>query len=653
MDIIDILVAKSITPQGQMEGALVAAQQAARDALEAKQIAIEAQGFAETAEGNAADYASAAADSAAEAASSAASISSAIDDKIDELQITLEQTHTPISKGVNDYYGWSLNIDYPSGTEGTINNIIKLYTTEGNNEDGSMTQAVITEHLNELWADNDSLDARISDLEEHSASGGSTNLGSENAGKIVAVGDSGYIRASDITEEDLIKSLIASGVYEDNNIIGIEIDYTNKTFTRLQGAVGLSGPGPNFNSWKMYSGRQRCVIDFNKNMVAKFGNADYLMEEAMAGHGKNTTDMVYQPKFYYMRVPIIMTDNSYGGKTIRKEQLYLSDTPKAGFKIHPAFIDANGDELDYILISTFEGNNAMDYRDEVINDFDDPSNYLQSIISAKPISGENKNFTVANAEKLAQNRGSEWHITDLEIESLNQMLMLVEFGTLNGQAAVELGSVNLPNTANVNCAAQTGSTSLCHNDTGAAEETYVPVNGTMNVYTDVGKRCISYRGFENPWGNIWRMVGGAQVQGISNTSNGGKLLKKVHGTNFNTGDFIDTGFRLPNSYDWISGFNYVSPDYDWLFIPCESSNANSALPVGDNFWTTPNNRQSNKVIVGGAWSFGDVCGPFCYAFDTREDAYSYACSARLMFIPDKTQSYYSYIKTFMEQDFIK
>ena len=652
MDIIDILVAKSITPQGQMEGALVAAQQAARDALEAKQIAIEAQGFAETAEGNAADYASAAADSAAEAASSAASISSAIDTAIDELQITLEQTHTPTSKGANDYYGWSLNIDYPSGNESTINNIIKLYTTEGSHEDGSMTQAAITGFLAELWEDNFSLEARISNLEEHGTGGGSTNLGSENAGKIVAVGDSGYIRASDITEEDLIKSLIASGVYEDNNIIGIEIDYTNKTFTRLQGAVGLE-PGPNFNSWKMYSQRQRCVIDFDNHIVAKFGDADYLMEEAMAGHGKNTTDIVYQPKFYYMRVPIIMTDNSYGGKTIRKEQLYLSDTPKAGFKIHPAFVDANGDELDYILISTFEGNNAMDYRDEVINDFNDTSNYLQSIISAKPISGENKNFTIENAEKLAQNRGAEWHITDLEIESLNQMLMLVEFGTLNAQAALELGSVSLPNTANTNCAAQTGSTSLRHNDSGAAEETYVPVNGTMNVYTDVGKRCVSYRGFENPWGNIWRMVGGAQVLGISsNESIGGHLLKKSHGSNFNSGAFTDTGIKIPNSYDWISGFNYIS-EYDWLFIPAESTGANSALPVGDSFWVTPNNRQANKILIGGAWSFGDVCGPFCYAFDTRDTAYSYACSARLMFIPDKTQFYYSVIKNTMEQDFIK
>jgi len=69
----------------------------------------------------------------------------------------------------------------PDGTTTkTATGIGKLYKTTGTNEDGSMTQKAITNALNS----------------------NTTNLGSENSGKIVIVGANGEITAGSYTENN-------------------------------------------------------------------------------------------------------------------------------------------------------------------------------------------------------------------------------------------------------------------------------------------------------------------------------------------------------------------------------------------------------------------------------------------------------------------
>lgn len=642
MDIIDILIAKSITPQGQMEGALIAAQQAARDALAAKADAIEAQDYAETAEGNAQNYA----EDASISARNASQYATMAQQRAEEILLTCTATSKSVcdsfryslisadnlNNGVGSaYYSWSLNVKYPSGTEMSVPYINKLYTYLGLHNDGSMTQAAITTIIN-------GLDDRISELEAHGGGGSSLPVFyPTDQGRILTIDTDGSVIASDIYEEDIIKCLIASGVYENNRIIGVEIDYVNKTSTRIQGARGLNA-GWEFEDWDMFGYRRRCIVDNDgKILDADYGSDNEIIEAA--GHNNTNAVMVIQPKFYYMRVPIETIENSLGGKTILKEQILLSSTPTAGFKLHPAFRDNNGREREYIMFGAFEGNNAANQYDETIsdNDFANPNNFLQSMTGVKPITGENKNFTIARAEQLAQNRGPQWHITDMTVESCNQMLMAVEFGGLNIQTKMGVpGLVNLPTTSGKNSSAQTGSTIDLHNYSGSATETTVVINGNSTTYDEEGKVASAYRGMENPWGNTWRMVGGTQITSSGGATGGFLNIKPIGGS-----EYYNTGICIPNTYDWITGFNYI-PEYDWLFIPSASSGGTSAAPVGDNFWTTPNNRQTNKVLVGGAWSFGDVCGPFCYAFDTRDNAYSHACNARLMLIPDMESEAYQY-----------
>ena len=47
--------------------------------------------------------------------------------------------------------------------------------------------------------------------------------------------------------------------YTDSDIYGVEVDFKNKKFTRLAGAVGMTA-GANFDKIKAFGGRRRCIL---------------------------------------------------------------------------------------------------------------------------------------------------------------------------------------------------------------------------------------------------------------------------------------------------------------------------------------------------------------------------------------------------------
>jgi hypothetical protein len=118
-------------------------------------------------------------------------------------------------------------------------------------------------------------------------------------------------------------------------------------------------------------------------------------------------------------------ENATKGQVIRRESILISDTEQSGFKLHPAFITAEGEELDYILLPAYEG--------AVVED------KLCSVAGVQPTTS----ITIDAAEDYANARGNGWHIMNMKAISANQMLEMVEFGTLNGQTALEAGISNL------------------------------------------------------------------------------------------------------------------------------------------------------------------------------------------------------------------
>ena len=126
-----------------------------------------------------------------------------------------------------------------------------------------------------------------------------------------------------------------------DDIVGIQVDYKNKTFKRLAGAANLT-KGSDFDKFTMFGGRKRCNVADDGSIVAWYGDADYKEDGSMG------QVMVYQPKFYYLVCPVEYDPIDTGiGYHLRKANYYVSEKPRAGFRLHPAFYDASGNEIDY------------------------------------------------------------------------------------------------------------------------------------------------------------------------------------------------------------------------------------------------------------------------------------------------------------------
>lgn len=375
MDILDVVLAKALTPQGAVEQYAAQARQAATNANTAVNQATTAVEQANTAL-DTATSAAAAANSALEQLDT--NISNTVETEVNKLLLNMTTGHSADAALIN------LSLLYNSQPLSTLNSIIKYYNTTGQHTDGAMTQKAITDALT-------SLESKINT----SGGGGISNLGPENSGSMVTIDDEGNIIPSTITEAEIIQALLQSDTPVIQKIIGLEIDYTNKTFTRLQEAKDKT-PGASFNEYLMYGGRTRCNVADDGTINAFYGDSDY------SDTGSNGQVMVYQPKFYYLRIPVTTDTTVNGEKVIRKEQILISDTQQTGFKLHPLFKAADGSELDYVLLSAYEGS-AYKTQDQTYDKADSSNinfttDKLSSVSAAKPISGGNKNFTSDAAE---------------------------------------------------------------------------------------------------------------------------------------------------------------------------------------------------------------------------------------------------------------
>ncbi len=432
--------------------------------------------------------------------------------------------------------------------------------------------------------------------------------------------------------------------YTDEDIVGLQVDYENKTFQRLAGAYDLTA-GEDFDSYEMFGGRMRCNVDDDGTIVAWYGDDDYTEDGSMG------QVMVYQPKFYYKVAPLTYekqsTDDGEGaiGYHLRKANYYVSTKAKTGFKVHPAFIDADGNEIDYILLSAYEGClYDADVGDYVLDDsatMDTSADMFSSIANAKPASGLSNNLTRPNIETLAQNRGVNWHGDLIKAESANQLLMMIELGTMNTQTTIENGVVSITD-SDYNCSSLTGSTSELGNATGAASVTINEINGTETEYSTAGKRSVSYRGVENPWGNIWKHVYGVNIHGDGTQKGGIPFICSDFdfAESKMTDNYESAGFTVANANGYISAMGYGGEDFDWLLMASECS-GNSSLPVGDYHNVTSNLNGYNIARLGGNWYGGSSAGGFYWYLYGGVGYRARTLGGRLVYVPNAGDSSYT------------
>ena len=464
-----------------------------------------------------------------------------------------------------------------------------------------------------------------------------------------AVFDLGVQIVDDINEDIMetnanLSDLKAYIGYTSGDILGLHADFENNRFIRLGAAVGLSA-GSDFNAFPMYGQRRRVVVDSNGVIDDSYSPED--VEES----DTNVDVMVYQPKFYYKVVPLKLEKQSGGlGYHIRKANYYISSTPHAGFKLHPLFYDENGNEIDYVLFSAYEASymwkrqvSTSSYIDTIFHDGADTdttletSSVLKSLPGVKPISGKYKAMNKVNMENCALRKSPNWHLDTIQSISANQLLMTIEYASFNTQSAIGQGvTTNATNGTN-NCSSLTGSTALLGNATGSASQTIYDVAGTETVFSTSGKVAISYRGMENPWGNIWKHVNGINIWG-DGTMNGGQAYI-CSDFNFDeskhSGNYKSTGFSIANANNYISALGYGSEKYDWLFLPSEVL-GNNALPVGDKCYVTANLNGYKIALHGAAWHSGDPSGDYNYSCANNVELVNNAVGGRLLYVPTAT-----------------
>lgn len=428
--------------------------------------------------------------------------------------------------------------------------------------------------------------------------------------------------------------------YVDDHIFGVEVDFTNKKFTRLAGAVGKTG-GNAFDNVHCFGGRKRCNVTDAGKVVAYYGDAAFtttgvLTQAVTIESGRNAGTypvgtkvqvMVEQPKFYYKVVPLltdIITEGENHGHHLRKARYYVCDEPEPGFKLHPAFI-RNGKEHDYIYRGAFEGSlydtsaSAYILDDAQVADF--TNDMLCSIANAKPMSGLTQNLTRANTRKLAQKRGTGWELDYMASISATQLLMLIEYATFNLQSAIGNGAVSKTDDGATNMAENTGATISLGNASG------VVVNAN-------GIQIVSYRGEENDWGDIWEWKDGGNIKNPTPFADGqyGNLYVADHGFADNTdaSPYEDTGIHPAYGEGYISAFGY-NENYDWLFIPTEYK-GNSSTPVGDYCWNK--NPGWRVPLLGGKWAYGSKAGAFYWGLDSGASTRYRSIGGRLVYVPD-------------------
>lgn len=506
-------------------------------------------------------------------------------------------------------------INSASSVKTSLSNVISTANTAKSNLDASVATA--NNVLQSLSAENASAASNIDELK-------SENFNSQEI--LSGVAD---IRAYlGITADD---------------IVGIQVDYKNKTFKRLAGAANLT-KGSDFDKFTMFGGRKRCNVADDGSIVAWYGDADYKEDGSMG------QVMVYQPKFYYLVCPVEYDPIDTGiGYHLRKANYYVSEKPRAGFRLHPAFYDASGNEIDYFLTSAYEGSiydaSASAYLlndEQVMNTGEDK---FSSIAGARPASGSSQNLTRPNIEAMAQNRGTNWHGDLIKQVSAEQMLMIIEMGMMNLQTAIAQGVISLPWTTGSDTtssyAAATGSTASLGNGTGRAEKTTTYEGGVAKEYTVDGKTSVCWRGKENFWGNIWKFVYGINIWGNGKMGGGQPYICSdfSFAESKNSGNYEPAGFTVTNTNGYISAMGY-STACDWLFIASECL-GNSSLPVGDYTYITENLNGYRIARLGGVWDSWATAGGFCWYLADGVGVRARTFGGRLVYIPTRDSATYT------------
>ena len=406
---------------------------------------------------------------------------------------------------------------------------------------------------------------------------------------------SATIEGTLVTRTVSVSSYTNQSVYLANiTSVSMTTDFVNKT-TTLPSASDIA-------ACTIYQNITRCNVADDGTILAYPGDSSYKED------GSNGQVMVKIPKFYYKLNPGSAT---HGGNITNGTWSVADGQVDNTYALHPAFINASGNEVDYILIGAFENTfqNGSSYT-ATYN-----ASYKMSSIGGNTIKPGNT-FTRANGRTTAAARGTGWYqIAFTQIQAV-QMLFAVENG-FNSQYSIGQGYTYSSNSASINVG-QTPST-------GNYGDTTTGGSGKGDT------KPVSWRGIENLWGNVWSWIDGCVGQsGYMYYTTG-----YTYSDSYSASGYVQMPWRLggisSSGGAYTTNFGYDSNN-PWLIVPSASTSTEDASGIiGDRVYTSTD---SNRMcLLGGSWNYGSIAGLFCFYLYYGSSTAGSVIGSRLMFIP--------------------
>ena len=305
------------------------------------------------------------------------------------------------------------------------------------------------------------------------------------------------------------------------------------------------------------NGVEQYECDFNDSTKKKGGGTANLT-------GTDGDVMIRIPKFY--------SEVKYVPQGIRYRIFsYENPTKKIalGIKPHPYFLKPDGKTYYDVR---YQGAYKASLKNGV----------LASVSGVSPLVSK----TMANFIDYAQQgRTNDYSIGNYIWKSVQFMLYIVEFGSLNSQDLFGQGR------SNTSSASATGTTNALGNRSG-------------RISTDDANGNVSYRGLEDVWGNIWEFDAGffATNDGYYITNNPAYYLNKANMTHYNVNLTVDKGDNFISEIERIEGAEY-------LVLP-KTLKGSATTYYCDQLWSH-NPGQENISLSGGSWAAGARYGVLC------------------------------------------
>ena len=328
-----------------------------------------------------------------------------------------------------------------------------------------------------------------------------------------------------------------------------------------------------------YTGAATFVSDSDPNLFEDETPVPY--ESELSDYAGNI--MVYIPEFWY---------TSHYDTEANTWELKISPVLQEGWMHSPL-----------MYVGAFEG---------VAATISDGTNVMASLPGLSPL----VNINIGEMHNRARAFGDRWSAYTYKAHKAIAFLFVVEYANRNSQANFNLeltaegyhqGGLGAGYTANNNTAMRTGATIAYGN------QTYSNNSSTYSV---------SYRGIENPFGNVWKNT-------IDCWVTNGNFYYCEDLTKYSYNVTIDTdGYELigtqPVSNGWIS--HLVDNE-----IVVMSTTSVGSLFFCDYLYA--NTGTNNLVLFGGGWGSGSTAGVFSLLCDTGRSDASSAIGSRLVFEP--------------------